>query len=141
MNSPQQVAAVKDIIRIKNKIFNCSDWDEIADLVQQAIDISAAVPPNDALDTLDRTKSKGWNIISLKRLITSLRERNFPNLETVYTDVAASLLRLAMVFVENGLTDVNKILSESLLSKGIFQQQKKNTGRQVNHGDNNFEDQ
>lgn len=121
MNTTEQVTAVKDIIKIKNKILHSSDWDEIADLIQSAIATSANVPANDQLDSLDRTKSKEWNIISIKGVMKQVKERGFENIETAYPVVAASLLRLSMVFVTGGLDDVNRILAESLLSKGIFQ--------------------
>ncbi|MEO8769648.1 MAG: hypothetical protein ABI402_06175 [Ferruginibacter sp.] len=126
MNTPQQEAAVKAIIKIKNKILQSSDWDDISLMIQNAIDICVTVSPHEALDPLDRTKGKEWNVISLKRLIRSVKERDFISLDTAYPQITTSLLRLAMVFVENGLEDVNKILAESLLSNGIFGAAKKN---------------
>ena len=127
MNTPQQVAAVKAIIKIKNKILQSNDWDDIAMMIQNAIDLCITVSPNAALDPLDRTKSKEWNVISLKRMIRSVKEREFISLDTAYPEIATALLRLAMVFVENGLEDVNKILADSLLSNGIFNSPKKST--------------
>ncbi|MBS1741675.1 MAG: hypothetical protein JST81_01460 [Bacteroidetes bacterium] len=124
MNTHQQVTAVKDIIRIKNRILHTSDWVEIADLLQKAIDLCAAVPPNSDLDPVDKTMSKGWNIISLKRLIKSIREGAYSDVEAAYPEIATSLLRLAMVFVKNGLDDVNKILSDSFLRKNLFSSDK-----------------
>lgn len=121
MNTQQQVATVKAIIKIKNKILHSSDWDDIAGMVQQAVDISASVPANEHLNPLDRTKSKEWNIISVKKLIVQIKDRNFSSLETAYPEIATSLLRLSMVFVKGGLEDVNKILAESLLNNGMFQ--------------------
>ncbi|MEO6669967.1 MAG: hypothetical protein ABIN36_10855 [Ferruginibacter sp.] len=125
MNTPQQVAAVKAIVKIKNKILQSSDWDDIALMIQNAIDICVTVSPNPALDPLDRTKSKEWNVISLKRLIRSVKDKEFVSLDTAYPEIATSLLRLAMVFVEHGLEDVNTILAASLLSNGIFSTSKK----------------
>ena len=121
MNTTEQVTAVKDIIKIKNKILRSSDWDDIADLIQSAIATSANVPANDQLGSLDRTKSKEWNIISIKGVMKQVKERGFENIETAYPVVAASLLRLAMVFVKDGINDVNRILAESLLNKGTSQ--------------------
>ncbi|MFT3912217.1 MAG: hypothetical protein QM737_22510 [Ferruginibacter sp.] len=124
MNSQQQITAVKNIIKIKNRILHSSDWDEIAILIQDAIDSCSAVPANSALDPLDRTKGKEWNIISLKRLINAVKEKTYPSFESAYPEIATSLLRLAMVFVAGGLDDVNKILADSLLNKGLFQASK-----------------
>ena len=126
MNTPQQVDAVKAIIRIKNKILQTSDWDEIAELIQRAIDVSLPVQANNEVDSLDRTKSKEWNIMSVKMVMKSVKERNFTNIETVYPEVTTALLRLSMTFVKGGLEEVNKILAASLLNKGIFSTGKKN---------------
>ncbi len=121
MNSPQQINAVTNIIRIKNKILHSSDWDEIARLMQEAIDVSSPVPANDHIVTLDRTMTKEWNVISIKSLMKSVQAKGFTDLDAAYPVVAASLLRLAMIFVKGGLTDINKILAASLSRKGLFQ--------------------
>ncbi len=121
MNSPQQVNAVTNIIRIKNKILHSSDCDEIARLMQEAIDLSLPVPANNQIETLDRTMTKEWNIISIKNLMRSVQSNGFADLNTAYPVVAASLLRLAMIFVKGGLADINKILASSLSRKGLFQ--------------------
>ena len=117
MNTPQQVAAVKDIIKIKNKILRSSDLEEIAALMQNAIDVSSPIPANDALDSLDKTKSKAWNIISVKKIMKSLKENTFINIDSIYAEATSALLRLSMVFVKGGMPDVNKILADSFLKK------------------------
>ena len=116
MTTPQQVETVKGIIRIKNKILQSNDWDEIADLIQSAIDLSANVPAHKDLDVLDRTKSKEWNVLALKTLIKAVREKDFINYDAAYPQVAASLLRLSMVFVKGGFyahvgEDVNALVA------------------------------
>ena len=125
MNTPQQEAVAKNIIKIKNRILRSSDCDEIAALIQDAIDISSPVLANSELDTLDKTKTKEWNLISVKRLAAAVKARSFISLETAYPEIAASLLKLSMVFVQGGLEELNKILAESLLNNGIFQTDKK----------------
>ncbi len=124
MNSPQQIEAVKAIIRIKNKILHTTNWDEIVALLQNAIDTSVPVPACEALDTLDRTKSKEWNIMAVKNLIKSINDREFSIPEATHPLLAASLVRLSMVFVKNGIEDVNKILKDSFLRSGLFQTSK-----------------
>lgn len=129
MNTPQQIDAVKAIMKIKNSILHCSEWDDIASHLEKAIDISLPVPPNAAAETLDKTVTKQWNIIALKSMVTAVRERNFASLNDVYPAVTASLLRLAMVFVKGGLKDINKILANALLSNGGFQSLQTNPAR------------
>lgn len=131
MNTQQQVTAVKEIIKIKNRILHSSDWEEITTLIQNAIDLSADVPQNDALDPLDRTKSKEWNVISLKRLIKSIKDGYFTDVESSCPEIATSLLRLAMVFVKGGLEDVNKILADSFLKRNLFSAEKQKSKRSL----------
>ena len=130
MNSPQQINAVTDIIRIKNKILHSSDWDEIARLMQEAIDVSSPVPANDYIYTLDRTMTKEWNVISIKNLMKTVQAKGFAELDVAYPIVAASLLRLAMIFVKGGLADINKILAASLSRKGLFQVSENKTSKE-----------
>lgn len=130
MNSPQQINAVTDIIRIKNKILHSSDWDEIARLMQEAIDVSSPVPANDYIYTLDRTMTKEWNVISIKNLMKTVKAKGFADLDVAYPVVAASLLRLAMIFVKGGLADINKILAASLSRKGLFQVSENKTSKE-----------
>ena len=130
MNSPQQINAVTDIIRIKNKILHSSDWDEIARLMQEAIDVSSPVPANDYIYTLDRTMTKEWNVISIKNLMKTVQAKGFAELDVAYPIVAASLLRLAMIFVKGGLADINKILAASLARKGLFQVSENKTSKE-----------
>lgn len=130
MNSPQQINAVTDIIRIKNKILHSSDWDEIARLMQEAIDVSSPVPANDYIYTLDRTMTKEWNVISIKNLMKTVQAKGFADLDVAYPIVAASLLRLAMIFVKGGLADINKILAASLSRKGLFQVSENKTSKE-----------
>ncbi|MEO7524636.1 MAG: hypothetical protein ABIT58_11110 [Ferruginibacter sp.] len=137
MNTQHQVAAVKNIIKIKNRILHSSDWDEITNLMQDAIDACAAVPANHVVDPLDRTKSKEWNVISVKRLINSIKEKSYPNFDAAFPEIATSLLRLAMVFVSGGLEEVNRILAESLSTRGLFETSKSSGKKNLLSGRSN----
>lgn len=124
MNTPQQVEAVKAIIKFKNRILHINDWDEIAGLVQSAVDTASVVPANGALDTFDKTKSKEWNIAAVKSLLKNIKDRVFSSLDVAYPIIATSLLSLATVFVKGGIEGVNKILADSFLKKNLFESAK-----------------
>ena len=119
MNTAQQVAAVTAIIKIRKKVIQTNDANEVADLIEQAVALSANVPANENLDTLDKTRSKEWNLIAMKRLIKTARENTFESIEALHAEVTASLLRLSMVFVDGELEDLNKMLSESFMNRGV----------------------
>ncbi|MFT3908349.1 MAG: hypothetical protein QM737_02900 [Ferruginibacter sp.] len=111
MITPEQVAAVKGITAIKNQILKSDNWDEIVELGYKALNIAAPVPANNDVcpDTRYKDRSKIRQIDFMQKELQWVKERSYPDLETVHFQISASLLMLSMAFVRGGISDIHEV--------------------------------